>query len=161
MREVAAADSVLFVDAFEASGLWFTEEKKDLTSDGFQLNDFGYQKLAELLADRIFGNKESEAEENRNLVHEAVMDKNWFWHNDIKIPNGVHAYGRRFNPFGPDNYPFEIEKIRQMTAIRDSAIWAALKGKKIDVAAADEKTLKLPPVKTKYDPGQGDVEAGN
>ena len=47
-----------------------------------------------------------------------------------------------------------------MTAIRDSAIWAAAKGKKTDVAAADAKTKKLPPVATNYDPGQGDVEAG-
>ena len=160
MREVAAADSVLFVDAFEASGKWFTAEKKDLTADGFQLNDFGYQKLSKFLADQIFGNEKSKSEENRTLVQEAVIDKNWFWHNDFKIPNGVHANGRRFNPFGPDNYPYEIEKIRQMTAIRDSVIWEALKGKKIDVAAADAKTRKLPPVKTNYDPGQGDVEAG-
>ncbi|MBT8182049.1 MAG: dehydrogenase, partial [Eudoraea sp.] len=160
MREVAATDSILFLDAFEASGKWFTSERKDLTADGFQLNDFGYQKLSKFLADGIFGNEKSESEENRTLVKEAVIDKNWFWHNDFKIPNGVHANGRRFNPFGPDNYPYEIEKIRQMTAIRDTAIWAALKGSKTDLAAADGKTLKLPPVKTNYDPGQGDVEAG-
>lgn len=160
MKEVAAADSVLFVDAFEASGKWFKAEKEDLTADGFQLNAFGYQKLSKLLANRIFGHEKIKSEENRTIVQEAVIDKNWFWHNDFKIPNGVHANGRRFNPFGPDNYPYEIEKIRQMTAIRDTAIWAALKGSKIDLAAADAKTLKLPPVRTNYDPGQGDVEAG-
>jgi len=160
MREIAAADSVLFVGAFEPSKKWFQKDPEQFTTDGFQLNDSGYQKLSKLLVNQIFGKKKIKAEENRNLVHDAVIDKNWFWHIDYKIPNGVHAYGRRYNPFGPANYPFEIEKIRQMTAIRDSAIWAALKGKKIDVAAADAKTLKLPPVKTNYDPGQGDVEAG-
>ena len=44
------------------------------------------------------------------LVHAAVMEKNWMWHNDIKIPNGVHVYGRRYDPFGPDNYPAELKK---------------------------------------------------
>ncbi len=160
MREVAAADSVLFVDAFEESKKWFASESEDLTADGFQLNDLGYQKFADFLADQVFGKEKSRAEENRGLVHEAVMDKNWFWHNDYKIPNGVHAYGRRYDPFGPANYPYEIEKIRQMTAIRDSAIWEATKGKTIDLPAADAMTRTLPPVKTNYDPGQGDVDAG-
>lgn len=150
MREVAAADSVLFVDAFTPTKEWYASSTEDLTADGFQLNDLGYQKFAKLLADRVFGASASKAEENRQLVLDAVNEKNWFWHNDYKIPNGVHVYGRRYNPFGPDNYPAEIEKIRQMTAIRDTAIWDALKGKKKDLAAADEKTKILPPVQTNY-----------
>lgn len=160
MREIAAADGVLFVDAYHPTQKWFQKDARQFTSDGFQLNDKGYQKLGVLLADDIFGNDKRQANEYQNLVHEAVMEKNWFWHNDIKIPNGVHAYGRRYDPFGPANYPFEIDKIREMTAIRDSAIWAAVKGVKTDLAAADSKTKKLPPVKTNYDPGQGDLEAG-
>lgn len=149
MREVAAEDGVLFVDAFSPSKSWMETETEHITADGFQLNDLGYKKLADLLADNIFGaDKASKAD--RTLVNEAVNEKNWFWHNDFKIPNGVHAYGRRYDPFGPDNYPFEIEKIRQMTAIRDTAIWLALEGKKMDLALADSKTRKLPPVKTNY-----------
>src|SRR5690606_15496485 len=89
-------------------------------------------------------------EEQRELVNEAVNEKNWFWHNDFKIPNGVHAYGRRYDPFGPDNYPYEIEKIRQMTAIRDTAIWQALEGTKMDLAKSDAKTRTLPEVETNY-----------
>ncbi len=150
MREVAVTDSVLFVDAFEATQKWYAEETEDLTTDGFQLNDLGYQKLAKLLANTVFGTQKSEAEIYRKLVHDAVMDKNWYWHNDFKIPNGVHVYGRRFDPFGPDNYPAEVEKIRGMMAIRDRAIWAAAKGTTIDVAAADAKTKTLPPVTTNY-----------
>ncbi|HEX8676214.1 MAG TPA: PVC-type heme-binding CxxCH protein, partial [Segetibacter sp.] len=38
------------------------------------------------------------------------------------------------------------------TAIRDTAIWMAAKGEKMDVAASDAKTLVLPPVKTNYNP---------
>lgn len=160
MREVAVQDSVLFVDAFTPSLEWYTTEEKQITVDGFQLNDFGYRKFATLLADEIFGKVDVQTTANRDLITEAVNEKNWFWHNEIKLPNGVHAWGRRYDPFGPDNYPYEKEKISQMTAIRDSAIWAIGEGNTFDVAAADKKTRTLPPVKSNYDPGMGNVDEG-
>lgn len=160
MRAVATTDSVMFIDAFAASKKWYETEKEDLTADGFQLNDTGYQKFAKFLANEVFGEQKISMETNRQLVHNAVMEKNWFWHNDFKIPNGVHVYGRRFDPFGPANYPFEIKKIREMTAIRDTAIWNATKGITKDLALADAKTSVLPIVKTNYNKGQGDAEEG-
>lgn len=152
MIEVALEEGVLLVDAFDTTKSWFASEEEDLTADGFQLNDLGYQKFGKLLADEIFGKTEVKAEENRKLVHETVMDKNWFWHNDFKIPNGVHAYGRRYDPFGPENYPAEIKKIREMTAVRDRSIWAATKGEKIDLGKGDMETKVLPEVATNYKP---------
>ncbi|HLL94565.1 MAG TPA: PVC-type heme-binding CxxCH protein, partial [Spirosoma sp.] len=158
MREVAAQNNrngerILFVDAFTPSKAWYDASKEPLTIDGSQLNEAGYKKLSLLLADEVFGKTPAKADANRKLVQEAVLEKNWMWHNDYKIPNGVHAYGRRYNPFGPDNYPAEIEKIRQMTAIRDTAVWlAAATGEKMDLAAADKKTRQLPEVKTNFNP---------
>jgi len=153
MKEVADMNKVLFVDAFTPSQKWYAESKEDLTIDGSQLNEEGYKKLALLLSDNIFGKALPKAEANRKLVHDAVLEKNWMWHNDYKIPNGVHVYGRRYNPFGQDNYPTEINKIRELTAIRDQAIWlAASKGEKMDLAAADKNTTPLPEVKTNYNP---------
>lgn len=153
MKEVAEQNNVLFVDAFTPSKKWYETTKEALTIDGSQLNDEGYRKFSVLLTDMVFGKMQPAAEANRTLVHDAVVEKNWMWHDDYKVPNGVHVYGRRYNPFGPDNYPAEIEKIRQMTSIRDSAIWlAATKGKKMDIAAADKRTKILPPVKTNFNP---------
>ena len=153
MREVSAANKVLFVDAFTPSKAWYASTAEPLTIDGSQLNDEGYKKLGLLLSDKIFGKTSAKAESKRALIHASVIEKNWMWHNDFKIPNGVHAYGRRYNPFGPDNYPAEIEKIRQMTDIRDNAIWlAARKGEKMDLAAADKNTRILPPVTTNFNP---------
>jgi mono/diheme cytochrome c family protein/glucose/arabinose dehydrogenase len=152
MREIAENNKVLFVDAFTPSKQWYLETEEDLTIDGSQLNEAGYKKLAVLLADEIFGEQKIKNEANRELVHEAVQEKNWFWRNDYKIPNGVHVFGRRYDPFGPDNYPFELEKIRQLTAIRDTAIWMANQGERKDLAAADAKTNKLPEVETNYNP---------
>lgn len=153
MKEVAERNNVLFVDAFTPSKQWYAESKDPLTIDGSQLNEEGYKKFSLLLTDKVFGKTSAKAESNRQLVKEMVLEKNWMWHNDYKIPNGVHVYGRRYNPFGPDNYPAEIEKIRQMTSIRDSAVWlAATQGKKMDLAAADKNTRTLPEVKTNFNP---------
>ena len=157
MREVVNAHNngtgrVLFVDAFTPSQSWYQASTPPLTIDGVQLNEAGYKKLGLLLTDQLFGKAAPKAEANRDLIHAAVMEKNWMWLNDYKIPNGVHVYGRRFEPFGPDNYPAEIEKIRQMTLIRDQAVWQASRGKKMDVAAADKNTRILPPVKTNFNP---------
>jgi mono/diheme cytochrome c family protein/glucose/arabinose dehydrogenase len=154
IKEICLKNGVLFVDAFTPSKKWYAESSDYLTIDGFQLNETGYKKFSQLLLSQLFNIKKSDNIADYDLVKKAVDEKNWMWHNDYKIPNGVHVYGRRYDPFGQDNYPAEIEKIRQMTSIRDTAIWVALHGQKMDLAKADEKTRKLPEVKTNYDPGK-------
>ena len=151
MRAVARENNVLFVDAFSPSNQWYSDGKAH-TVDGALLNGLGYRKLASLLVDSLF-QEENPSGNLRSAVHKAVMDKNFYWQNDFKVPNGVHVYGRRYNPFGPKNYPFELKKTREMTEIRDQAIWATLKGKAFDVKAADAKTSKLPAVQSNYRPG--------
>ncbi|MDA7535739.1 plastocyanin/azurin family copper-binding protein [Akkermansiaceae bacterium] len=148
-KEVAEANGALFVDTFTPSKDW----SSDLTIDGALLNDAGYAKLAPVLANGIFGEGKA-PEDKRSAVHAAVKEKNFMWLNDFKMPNGVHVFGRRYNPYGPANYPFEIKKTRQMTKNRDIAIWGQLQNKNYDLAAADAKTVKLPPVKTNYKPSK-------
>lgn len=158
MRQVAKKNQVLFVDAFSPSTQWYADGKPH-TVDGALLNDLGYRKLAPFLGDSIFGTGKP-AEKLRASIHQAVMDKNFYWLNDYKVPNGVHVYGRRYNPFGPKNYPFEIKKTREYTEIRDRAIWALLAGKKVDLAKEDAKTSKLPEVQTNYVPNNRNGKNG-
>ena len=157
MKEVAAKNKVLFIDAFTASKPWLDDPSSELTIDGAQLTNAGYARFGPFLADEIFGKKNSTSQ-HRDAVYAAVTEKNWMWHNDYKIPNGVHVFGRRYNPFGPDNYPAEQKKIREMTLIRDTAIWLAAKGIRMDIAAADARTSSLPPVKTNYSPKDKNAE---
>ncbi len=154
MKEVALENQVLFIDAYAPSLKWFQNNDEPLTIDGFQMNEKGYEKFSHFLADEIFGTASSKAEQQRALVNSAVMEKNWMWKNDFKIPNGVHVFGRRYNPFGPDNYPAEIQKLRELTAVRDTSIWFAAKGKTFDLVAADKNTTPLPPVTTNYTPSE-------
>ncbi|MFK7922490.1 MAG: PVC-type heme-binding CxxCH protein [Bacteroidia bacterium] len=150
MKEVATANKVIFLDVFAPSQEWYRSTQEYMTIDGFQLTDDAYARFAERLADGVFGSEKAEASANQEMIHAAVMEKNWYWHNDIKAPNGVHVFGRRYNPFGPDNYPAEIEKIRQMISLRDEAIWQANQGQKMDLVAADKETRSLPAVETNY-----------
>ena len=159
MQEVATANDVFLSDVYTDTKKWMAEEDA-LTIDGFQLTDAGYARLAPLLIDKLFGKAKVKAEAHRDLIQETVLEKNWFWHNDFKSPNGVHVFGRRYNPFGPDNYPPELTKIRQMTSIRDTAIWMAARGEKMDLKVADAKTLTLPEIESNYKPSMknGDPE---
>ncbi|NQZ55899.1 MAG: HEAT repeat domain-containing protein [Lentisphaeraceae bacterium] len=152
MKEVAEAHNVLFVDLFSVSQKWFSSHDENLTHGGTQLKNKGYQLLSSVLTKKLFG-KGIFSSRHKALVHDAVMDKNWYWHNYYKIPNGVYTYGRLNGLYGGKNYPHELKKIAQMTLIRDKAIWAALRGEKMNVTTADKETYALPTVKTNYKKG--------
>lgn len=153
MSEICQQKDVMFIDAFAPSRDHFDSTKEPLTVDGALLTNKGYQWLAPKLVDALYGVKKAQTE-HRNLVHKAVKEKNWVWHNLYKIPNGVHVYGRRHRPHGPKNYPDELKKLAEMATIRDQAIWKALQGEKTDLVEADAKTHKLPPVPSNYRPSK-------
>lgn len=144
MAEVAQQHKLLFVDLFTPTKQWFSTSV-EYTRDGVLLNEAGYKKLAPLLADGLFG--KSEAKGAEKAVQEAVAEKNWMWKKYYKIPNGVHAFGRRYHSA---NYPAEMVKLREMTAVRDQLVWSTLTGQNFDIAAGDAKTSKLPEIKTNW-----------
>ncbi|MEY4033580.1 MAG: hypothetical protein RL492_774 [Verrucomicrobiota bacterium] len=148
IKEVAAQRQVRFVDLFAFSQELYRAAPAPYARDGMTLNEAGQQQLAAKIASAVFaaGSPRGDA----SAVAAAVADKNWYWEKLHKVPNGVHVFGRRNKPFGPDNFPAELEKLDELVLIRDRAVWAAAKGEKFDVAAADAKTRTLPPVKTNY-----------
>ena len=152
MGEVAAARKVEFIDLFDATGKLYAGLEKPFTRNGFLPSDEGYKKLGPVLVDQAFGKSERKAKGKAAAVVEAVRDKDWFWFNDYKMLNGVHVDGRRFNPFGPQNYPAETAKMRALTENRDRAVWAIANGRSFDLKTADDATPKLPEVKTNYQP---------
>jgi putative heme-binding domain-containing protein len=144
MENVARKHDVLFVDLFSVTAAWFASDETPLTRDGALLTEQGYQRLAPVLAGALFGSKTAAG--NKPAVLAAVVEKNWMWHKFYKIPNGVHVYGRRHRPHGPQNYPHELKKVEQLVANRDQAIWATLRGKPFDLAAADKDTHPIPTI---------------
>ena len=85
MREAAISNKVLFIDCFGPSQKWYRDGKRH-TVDGAHYNDHGYSKLAKFLADSIFDAKNNK-ENIRDGIHKLVMEKNFYWLNDFKVPN--------------------------------------------------------------------------
>ena len=146
IEDVAAAHQLTFVNLFAPTSAWFAKGSKPLTRDGALLTDEGYAKLAPVLIDQLFGKRKPVSKASEADLKKAVDDFAWMWVSYYKIPNGVHVYGRRRDPFGSQNYPAELRKLEQMVNNREQAIWAIAGGGKFDVAAADAKTEALPSI---------------
>ncbi len=144
LQEVAQEQQVGAIDAFNPSLAWFAESEAYLTINGCHLNAIGYERFGTFLSKQLLG----AAGQPSAQLHAAIDHKNWLWDNDYRMPNGVHAFGRRWQPFGDFNYPEEFTKVRQMTDLRDPVIWAAARGK--SAAADDATTLPLSPVATNF-----------
>jgi glucose/arabinose dehydrogenase/mono/diheme cytochrome c family protein len=144
LLEVAHEQQVGAIDAFNPSLSWFADSEEYLTINGCHLNAAGYERFGAFLSEQLLG----AAGEPSAKLRAAIDDKNWLWDHDYRMPNGVHAFGHRWQPFGDFNYPEEFAKIRQMTDLRDPVIWAAARGEK--AAADDTTTLTLTPVATNF-----------
>ena len=150
MKRVARHRKVGFIDLFKPTKRLYDINKEPLTINGFLLSDTGYRKLASILTNALFGRSEIQSKSTRNLVYRAVQEKNWFWFNDYRMLNGVHVYGRRYKPYGNVNYPEEIEKIRQMTHLRDGRIHEVAKGERRELTVNDQRTRRLTPIETNF-----------
>ena len=160
MAEVAGARKVEFIDLFESTAKLYGGLEQPFTRNGFLPSDAGYKQLGPALVNEAFGKSPRQAAGKPDELVEAVRDKDWFWFNDYRMLNGVHVDGRRYNPFGPQNYPAETAKMRAMTEVRDRALWTIAKGGRYDVAGADKVTPPLPEVPTNYN-GKPEYKKGD
>ena len=152
MEAVAKKYQLTYIDLFTPTKRLYETTDEPFTTGGFIPTEDGYRQLAELLANGLYGETPRQSKADPELVHGAVKQKDWFWNNDYNILNGVHTHGQRYNPFGPQNYPDEVKKTREMAALRDQLIHDVAAGKKTDLAVDDSKTHPLPPVPTNYQP---------
>lgn len=152
VETVAKKHGLTFIDLFTPTLELYHTSPEPLTTGGFVPNDKGYQHLAKFLADGLFGRQSRQSTADPKLVHAAVKQKDYYWNSDYHLVNGVHAYGGRYNPYGPQNYPDEVKKTREMAALRDTLIHQVASGKRADLEVDDSQTHALPPVQTNYRP---------
>lgn len=152
IESVAKKRGLTFIDLFSPTQALYHKSPEALTTGGFIPNEKGYQVVAELLATGLYGHQSRQSKADPGLVRSAVKQKDWFWNTDYNILNGVHTHGQRYNPFGPQNYPDEVQKSREMTALRDTLIHKVAAGKQSDLKVDDSGTHKLPAVPTNYQP---------
>ena len=154
MERVARKRGLTFIDLFHPTlQRHAARGSQPFTINGFAPTEAGYRELAVLLADGLFGKTTSRSKVDPALVHGAVKEKDWLWINDYYLVNGVHTHGQRYAPYGPQNYPDEIKKTREMMALRDTLIHDVAAGRKNDLVVDDSQTHRLPPVPTNFKPG--------
>ncbi len=152
MEAVAKARGLTYIDLFSPTKKLYAEGGAYFTTGGFIPTEDGYGRIAELIADGLFGESPRVSAADADLVRAAVLEKDWFWRNDYHILNGVHTHGQRYNPFGPQNYPDEVRKSREMAALRDALVHGLASGAKSELAVDDSATHALPEVLTNYQP---------
>ena len=151
IKRVATLHGVGHIDMFWSSKKRMETESDAQTINGFALTPRAYKWFGQRLSRQVYSAKNPRPVAQYDDVYDAVDDKNWFWRNDYAILNGVHVYGRRYKPFGNENYPEEIEKNRQMTQLRDAAIHRVAQGEIEDVKVDDSTTRSLTDVTTNFD----------
>ncbi|MBL9169065.1 MAG: c-type cytochrome [Verrucomicrobiales bacterium] len=151
IQRVAEKNGLTFIDLFRPTLQRASDATlPPLTINGFAPTQAGYETLASLLANGLFGYQSRRSPTDPALVLEAVKEKDFLWNNDYNLVNGVHTHGQRYNPYGPQNYPDEIKKTREMMGLRDSLIHEVSAGRAKDLKVDDALTHPLPPVPTNF-----------
>jgi len=154
MRRVANRHGLTFIDLFALSRDHYAQRRdRTFTINGFAPTEAGYTELSRWLADGLYSAEARRTQADPALVRSAVLEKNWLWNNDYNLINGVHTHGQRYAPYGPQNYPDEVRKTREMMALRDALIHDIALGRKRDLVVDDSQTYVLPPVPTNFKPG--------
>ena len=151
-ENVARKHRLTFIDLFTPTKAIYAKGGAAFTTGGFIPTDEGYKTIAELLLTGMYGHQSRQSKADPALVHTAVKQRDWFWNNDYNILNGVHTHGQRYNPYGPQNYPDEVKKTREIAALHDQRIQEIVAGKTTDLAVDLSQTHALPPVPTNYVP---------
>ncbi len=151
-KSVAEKKGVPFIDLYRASLEALNAEKGcQYTLAGYQVNAKGDKLVADLLTRALFGDAKSKSDlgaETANRVREIVVDKSWVHLQDYRMLNGWYVYGGR-RTFDQETFPREYNKIRQMSAVRDQAIWDIVAGKP-NVIVDDSKSETLYTPSTRF-----------
>ncbi len=172
IKEVAKANKVGFVNLFKF--LESIDKMPRFTINGLHLNETGDAIVSQLAAAQLVGDpgslkalKDKAAIEKLESLRKVVNDKNWYWFHRYRVTDGYSTYGdRAFLKFseGPGGYgdglsnysvgQRELEVLDELTANRDSAVWAAAQGKPAEVNDSNLSEF-IPVISNKPGPLEG------
>ena len=138
MKEVADAKGTAFVDLFSTSQSLYDSSEAPLTLNGVHLLPEGNRQLSEMIASAVTGAKVSTTPAHEPL-RQAVLDKNWHWHNRYRAMDENDIWGSRSGlkfvagQTNRDVLEHELTMLDVMTANRDAKIWAVAQGKSYKV----------------------------
>jgi len=134
IREVAGEKKVAFVDLFSPSKELYAKAKSPLTLNGVHLLAEGNRLLGEVIATAVTGKTITSSPATEPL-RQAVLEKNWHWHNRYRATDENNIWGTRStiryvnNQTNRDVLEHELTMLDVMTANRDAKIHAAALGR--------------------------------
>ncbi|OYP30421.1 PVC-type heme-binding CxxCH protein [Rhodopirellula sp. MGV] len=165
ISQVASDTGVVFVDLFHPTDDLFQSSGEPLTINGFHLSELGYEKLAPIIDQALFGEKLTSAVPSE--LKAEIDNKNFHWFHRYRAVNGFSIYGDRglAGSDGTYNNRDVMERERaildQMTATRDQRVWAVAAGKSVPNTIDDSKTLPFIEPKTNVGiPNDNNAKAG-
>jgi azurin len=151
MSEVAAAKGVTFVNLFEPTQKAFAASAEAETLNGLYQNEAGDKAIAAAAFKAMTG---KDAPEISAKLRQAVLDKNWEWHQRYRTVDGYNIYSGRSGlayatgeagfkqnernaekPYVSNFQTMQAEMAQrdQKTANREQRVWAIAKGGDMEV----------------------------
>lgn len=134
IKQVAEEKGVAFVDLFTASLELYAKAQKPLTLNGVHLLPEGNRQIGEVIATAVTG-KNTPSTPAIEPLRQAVIDKNWHWHNRYRATDENDIWGSRGGlrfVDGQTNREVlenELSMLDVTTANRDAKIHALAQGR--------------------------------
>lgn len=147
MQKVAGHEGVTFVDLYGPTLALYESKEKALTINGVHLNELGDRELGKIIVEKLSGAAIKASESELSAVREAVLDKNWHWHNRYRATDGNDIWGGRStltfvnDQSNAEVLQHELTMLDIMTANRDLLIHARAKGSDLKV---DDSNVPAP-----------------
>lgn len=134
IKQVAQEKDVAFVDLFTPSQALYAKADSPLTINGIHPLPEGNRRIGEVIATAITGKPVSSTPAMEPL-RQAVLEKNWHWHNRFRATDENDIWGGRSRlefvkgQTNAEVLQHEMSMLDVMTANRDKRIHAVAQGK--------------------------------
>ena len=135
------------MNLFEPTQKLYEEIAEPLTINGVHLNETGHRHVGKVIAAALSEKEPAATDAELESVREAVLDKNWHWHNRYRATDGNDIWGGRStltfvnDQSNAEVLQHELAMLDLMTANRDPKIWARAKGSD---AKVDDSNVPAP-----------------
>ena len=142
IKQVAAEKGTAFVDLFTTSQALYAKAKTPLTLNGVHPLPEGNRQLGEVIATAVSG-KSITSTPAMEPLRQAVLDKDWHWHNRYRATDENDIWGSRAGlrfVAGQTNQEVlmqELSMLDVMTTNRDAKIHAVAQGRNFKVDDAN------------------------
>lgn len=139
MQQVAQDLKIPFINLYESTKKLMEEEPEYLTTNGIHLNESGYRRVSEYLAEAL-NLTESSWRETPYMkdLKKVISQKNQLFFYLNRPVNGEYIYGsRRDWPGASPPFPAEFKQLKNMIQRMDSTIWIGLNSTTINTTRAN------------------------